>query len=192
MGDIVLAGATSGTTTLTPTAVSGTTTLTLPATTGTITTKDTNGILSVNSVQFPATQSASEDANCLDDYEEGTWTPSIGGNATYNEQVGYYTKIGNFVKLRFHINVNVLGTGSTTTITGIPFTPASSSPSIIGGVVCYANTLATSVLSLGVYCQNTANIYFFTRNSSSTGATTQQPAVIGNNFDAYCEISYLV
>ena len=36
MGDIVLAGATSGTTTLTPTAVSGTTTLTLPATTGTI------------------------------------------------------------------------------------------------------------------------------------------------------------
>jgi hypothetical protein len=36
MGDIVLAGATSGTTTLTPTAVSGTTTLTLPATSGTI------------------------------------------------------------------------------------------------------------------------------------------------------------
>ena len=36
MGDIVLAGATSGTTTLTPTAVSGTTTLTLPATTGTV------------------------------------------------------------------------------------------------------------------------------------------------------------
>jgi len=36
MGDIVLAGATSGTTTLTPTAVSGTTTLTLPATTGTM------------------------------------------------------------------------------------------------------------------------------------------------------------
>jgi len=44
MGDIVLAGATSGTTTLTPTAVSGTTTLTLPATTDTLvgrTTTDT-------------------------------------------------------------------------------------------------------------------------------------------------------
>ena len=36
MGDIVLAGATSGTTTLTPTAVSGTTTITLPATSGTL------------------------------------------------------------------------------------------------------------------------------------------------------------
>ena len=30
-----------------------------------------------NGVQFPATQVASADANCLDDYEEGTWTPSI-------------------------------------------------------------------------------------------------------------------
>jgi hypothetical protein len=38
MGDIVLAGSTSGTTTLTPAAVSGTTTLTLPATSGTIVT----------------------------------------------------------------------------------------------------------------------------------------------------------
>lgn len=41
MGDIVLAGSTSGTTTLTPAAVSGTTTLTLPATTGTIVTTNT-------------------------------------------------------------------------------------------------------------------------------------------------------
>jgi len=42
MGDIVLSGATSGTTTLTPTAVSGTTTLTLPATTGTVLTNASN------------------------------------------------------------------------------------------------------------------------------------------------------
>ena len=42
MGDIVLAGATSGTTTLTPAAVSGTTTLTLPATSGTIVTTATS------------------------------------------------------------------------------------------------------------------------------------------------------
>jgi len=45
MGDIVLAGATSGTTTLTPTAVSGTTTLTLPATTDTLVGKTTTDTL---------------------------------------------------------------------------------------------------------------------------------------------------
>jgi len=40
------------------------------------------------------------DANKLDDYEEGTYTPVVYydsvNNHTYSEQVGTYTKIGNF------------------------------------------------------------------------------------------------
>jgi hypothetical protein len=142
-------------------------------------------------ITFPATQSASTDANTLDDYEEGTWTPSVGGTATYTAQAGSYTKIGNFVKIRFHLNVNVLGTGSTQIISGIPFNPANSDPIIVGGVVTYINNLATSALAIGVYAQ-AANIYFMTRNTSSTGATTQQVAVIGNSFDVYAEVSYMV
>jgi hypothetical protein len=143
-------------------------------------------------VTFPATQVASSDANCLDDYEEGTWTPSIGGNATYTTQDGRYTKIGNFVKIRFLLSVNVKGTGSATTITGIPFAPSAASPTITGGVVCYATNLAVSANILGIYCQNSGNIYFFTRDGAGTGATTQQPAVIGNSFAAYCELSYMI
>jgi len=142
-------------------------------------------------ITFPATQNASANANTLDDYEEGTWTPSVGGTATYTEQLGSYTKIGNFVKIRFHLHVNVLGTGSTTTITGIPFNPSSTQPTIMGGVVTYINTLATAALAIGVYAQS-GSIFFMTRNSSSTGATTQAPAVIGNSFDVYAEISYMV
>jgi hypothetical protein len=142
-------------------------------------------------ITFPATQNASSNANTLDDYEEGTWTPSLGGTATYIEQLGSYTKIGNFVKIRFHLHVNVLGTGSTTTITGIPFNPSSTQPTIMGGVVTYINNLATAALAIGVYAQS-GSIFFMTRNSSSTGATTQGPAVIGNSFDVYAEISYMV
>jgi hypothetical protein len=53
-------------------------------------------------ITFPATQSASSDANTLDDYEEGTYTPTIlfnttNGNLAYSVQVGRYTKIGNLV-----------------------------------------------------------------------------------------------
>jgi len=49
-------------------------------------------------------------ANKLDDYEEGTWTPSfnfdIGGTGiTYGYQVGYYTKIGQLVHITFTIQV---------------------------------------------------------------------------------------
>ena len=143
-------------------------------------------------ITFPATQSASSDANTLDDYEEGTWTPDIGGVATYGAQDGRYTKIGNFVKLRFLLVVSLKGTGSATTITGMPFTPSGNSPTITGGVVCYAGGLAVSANILGVYCQNNASIAFFSRDSAGTGATTQQVAVIGNGFSAYCEISYMV
>jgi hypothetical protein len=147
--------------------------------------------LSANGIAFPASPVASANANTLDDYEEGIWTPSIGGTATYTVQAGYYTKIGNFVKIRFHLNVLLAGTGSATTISGIPFNPAASDPGIMGGVVTYINNLATPCLAIGVYAQG-SSIYFMTRNSSSTTNTTQGPAVMANNFDVYAEISYMV
>jgi hypothetical protein len=128
MSSVVISGNTSGTITLDAPAVAGTTTLTLPATSGTVVTKDTNGIISVNGVQFPATQSPSADANCLDDYEEGTWTPafgSIGATFTHDAGVtkGYYTKIGNSVLLMAYIKLNS-ATGTLTNplfVTGQPF-----------------------------------------------------------------------
>jgi len=75
-------------------------------------------------VTFPATQSASSDVNTLDDYEEGTWTPSIGGTATYTTQIGTYTKIGNVVTVSGQLVINVVGSGSSTVISGLPFSSA--------------------------------------------------------------------
>jgi hypothetical protein len=83
----------------------------------------------VGQLQFPASQSASGDANCLDDYEEGSWTPALafGGSAsgiTYTTQTGRYTKIGRlvFLECRIVLTSNGSGTGSAT-ITGAPFNP---------------------------------------------------------------------
>jgi hypothetical protein len=73
-------------------------------------------------IEFPSTQVASASANNLDDYEEGTWTPSLGGNTTYTLQNGTYTKIGRQVTINFLIGVNILGTGSSSVVTGVPFT----------------------------------------------------------------------
>ena len=68
------------------------------------------GVLQVsNGITFPATQSASSNVNTLDDYEEGTWTPTLSFSTngdlsvTYTTQVGSYTKIGNTVRLAFNI-----------------------------------------------------------------------------------------
>jgi hypothetical protein len=75
-------------------------------------------------IKFAPTQVASSDPNTLDDYEEGSWTPGLGnsGTATFNTAAGRYVKIGKFVTLWYHIDVNVVGTASgAVTITGFPF-----------------------------------------------------------------------
>jgi len=66
-------------------------------------------------------------ANALDDYEEGTWTPSInsygtGPTVTYTSQVGTYTKIGNLVTVRAAIGISTYtaGTGNAR-VEGLPF-----------------------------------------------------------------------
>ena len=82
-------------------------------------------------IEFPATQVASASANNLDDYEEGTFTPTVGGStsagtATYTQQVGVYTKIGRQVSIQIDLGWNS-GTGvGDLRINGLPFNDGSS------------------------------------------------------------------
>ena len=82
-------------------------------------------------ITFPATQSASTDANTLDDYEEGTIsgmtvTGGTSGSMNLNSIAGKYVKVGDMVA------VNIYLRQATTTATGtymlinnaLPFTPA--------------------------------------------------------------------
>jgi hypothetical protein len=71
-------------------------------------------------------------ANYLDDYEEGTWTPTLkggtsAGSASYTARYGYYTRIGNIVQISMTIACSsVTGTGDMV-IDGLPFTTGSGS-----------------------------------------------------------------
>ena len=62
-------------------------------------------------------------ANALDDYEEGTWTPTLGG-ATLTTATGKYTKIGNQVTVYYHVVTSGgLPTSSADVqVGGLPFT----------------------------------------------------------------------
>ena len=80
-------------------------------------------------ITFPATQSASSDANTLDDYEEGTWTPTLtfGGGSTgitYTaRRVGTYAKVGKLVTVYFFFATTSKGSSTgNAVITGLPFT----------------------------------------------------------------------
>lgn len=87
-------------------------------------------ILAVNKgLLFPATQVASSDANTLDDYEEGTWTPTFSfvtnGNLSfsYTARAGTYIKIGKSVTVSFFVQGTPTHTTASGTmrITGLPF-----------------------------------------------------------------------
>ena len=138
-------------------------------------------------ITFPATQSASSDANTLDDYEEGTWTPSLGGTTTYTQQVGEYTKIGNLVYLRATLQINVLGTGSTTNIFGLPFTGTNKRAA---GSCGFYSTTAVNVNQLTPVV-NTSNISFVSSPAAGTGVT-DAPAIFGNSTYIFITVTYQI
>jgi len=80
----------------------------------------------VIAIKFAATQVASADANTLDDYEEGTFTPTItpasGAFTTLSNVSGVYTKIGNLVNVSMSYTITTIGTASGAAIIGnLPF-----------------------------------------------------------------------
>ncbi len=120
---------------------------------------DVRGTGSFFSIKFPANQSASSDANTLDDYEEGTWTPALFGSTTSsfsyqaNGQVGNYTKIGREVTLTGYIFLSSTGSSAgNLRIGGLPFT------SIAGTAVGGAFTSAPTGLNSSIVSQPIGNV----------------------------------
>ena len=77
-------------------------------------------------------QAAGMTSELLDDYEEGTWTPTYTGSTTnptvtYELQTGLYTKVGRMVTCTCRLSTSgITGAGSgNLSISGLPFTPAS-------------------------------------------------------------------
>lgn len=151
------------------------------------------GDLQVSSgITFPATQVAKSDANTLDDYEEGTWTPSVGGTATYgSNQFGYYTKVGNIVTCQFAIEIATLGTGSTSLLSGFPFT-SSNSPGGHAGCVGYYGSLAVNTIYLNFYVNSSNTTATFNGKATSGATMDNSIALFGNGTRVGGSITYKI
>ncbi len=163
-------------------AISGASLTSLPAHTG--------------NVAFPATQVASADANTLDDYEEGSWTPILHGatTTTYTEQGGVYTRIGRFVFFTGVIIVNSVGDGSTYIIGGLPFSASSPGTTNLlpGGIlVQYHDTLATSVVEFSADVTRGASTVLM-RSKTAAAANPSTNALFQNSGRVNCSGFYQV
>jgi hypothetical protein len=140
---------------------------------GTTTRNANGGVLQLKSgITFPATAVAATDANTLDDYEEGSFTPAIigtttAGTGTYTSQVGRYTKVGNLVTFFIAITWTAhTGTGNMQ-IPGLPFTASNDVEFTLS--VTYSNL--ASPASTFVQCDidnGSTNLRFYS-NTIATG-----------------------
>lgn len=121
-------------------------------------------------VDFSATPGTGT-SELLADYEEGTWTPTLTGSATYLVQDGRYTKVGRLVFIRGTLYVNAIGSGTTASLSGLPFTAVDSNPCSVqiggsaqafSGVYGYISGTAVNITynaALATSNQTAANVF---------------------------------
>ena len=133
-------------------------------------------------------------ANTLDDYEEGTWTPTISAG-TVGASSGTYTKVGRVVTVTYYILLSTLG-GSTSPlqIGGLPFTSGVSGVTgshSAGSILCrfFTKNQIVSYVPAGV-----TYIHFYNNSSSNWDQVTygEVEATYDNDFEAHGTLQYIV
>jgi hypothetical protein len=148
-------------------------------------------------IAFPATQSASSDANTLDDYEEGTWTPSWQGSTSNPTQGGNavcgYVKVGRLVTVFGDFYCTSLSGGSgDLQLSGLPFTVANTATAYSGFSLGLTNLFTATAAPRVAYTQiNTTYIRFYVPNSSDARNNYITAATIaGCGLTAFSEIYF--
>ena len=137
-------------------------------------------------ITFPATKSPSADANTLDDYEEGTWTPSVGGTATYTTRSGQYVKIGRVVTVFGQFVINSIGSSTGQFIGGLPF-----SSSLECTIPVDKSQSLTSAITWIALRTSGTELYAVTRTSASTSGNVNA-IVIGNSTEMQFTGTYII
>ena len=132
---------------------------------GTISANANGGILQLSGgITFPATAVAASDPNTLDDYEEGTWTPTDASGASLSLTVASaaYTRIGRLVTCQAEFTYPTTTNVSAAIIGGLPFTA-----SALGGGFSMYTTIAIGSIALR-NATNTSTILLTYGNNQDT------------------------
>jgi hypothetical protein len=124
-------------------------------------------------ITFPASQSASSDANTLDDYEEGTWTPVdvSGAGLSFSNTSGncFYTKIGRTVTATFRLTYPSTANGNAAVVGGLPFIAIDTTVNV--QAICFGEQNFSAGV-MGLVQDNNTTFLFLTTNGSSVTVHT--------------------
>jgi len=119
-------------------------------------------------------------ANFLDDYEEGTWTPTdaSGAGLTFTNTSGncFYTKIGRTVVAPFRLTYPSTGSGSAARIDGLPFNGLTSTDSSQGAFFVYQDYSSEAMMRV---IPNTNDAKIVTLSGDSTNANVSGKTFAG-------------
>ena len=136
-------------------------------------------------ITFPATQSASSDANTLDDYEEGTWTPTV-NSGTITVGNNAYIKVGRLVTVWAVISTfSDRSSASQITVGGFPFASAS-----FGSVVGLSTLYRYCSTPPSFYLQATASSALIYSSSTSGYVTFNYNALTNSQSEIYINFTY--
>jgi hypothetical protein len=148
-------------------------------------------------ITFPATQSASSDANTLDDYEEGTWTPTITFNfastgITYTTQLGRYVKIGRQVTIWVYFLLASKGSDTgPARVMGLPFTNSAGNDAEGASFIPNYWGMASSVTP-GGYVQAGQSYFILINTAPATSVSTITDSNFTNTTYLYGCATYTV
>ena len=108
-------------------------------------------------------------ANALDDYEEGTWTPTTSGPSLTGE-VGVYRKVGKLVEIGMKFTVGTSSSSSVLSITGFPFTNVNSNAARAGLSIGWHSSGASLLGLTFLLGQGTTTGVFYVDGSARTEA----------------------
>jgi hypothetical protein len=152
-----------------------------------------------NGIDFSANANApGATSELLNDYETGTWTPTLSTTGTALTSVTYdpvtggkYTKVGNLVHVQGIIRTDAVTVGSATgsvQISGLPFTSSANTGSTVNGssglVLPYSVDFVGEEPTAAVVGSNSTNAILYYRNAADGNSAASQVADLGTGANA--------
>lgn len=118
----------------------------------------------------------------------GTWTPAVGGTATYSAQTGYFWKMGSLVHVMCDLGIDVIGTGTTAGLSSgcLPY-PVKTGTVFVASVSF--SSLIANAINVVVHAIPSGTIQF--RSSAAAGSGLLTTAILGDGSSIRFSGSYL-
>lgn len=154
-----------------------------------------------NGVSLPTTPASSTTSNILNDYEEGTWTPTLEATSsnptvTYTAQNGTYVRIGRLVFASFYLATSAKSGGSgSLKVAGLPFTVASGNANYSGGMLGAQSSISINSNCTGFSPQvqaGTKYMKIFEQTNTYRAAVFLDIGLWQNASNMYASVVYMV